>query len=250
MSPRSRILPTLALAAIGTLLVACADSDADSGDLTADASSSQAASAGVTQAALPDGVMALPEANGDDDVIIAEPGRYRVPLSDTLAFEVDLPKDVGLSYYEEGLYLGFDSTVLKTEVAGQSYGVPRDPCHSFTDVQPAGPTVDDLVKAIRNESVYRVSRPEPVEIDGAAGQYVELRIPARYDASTCTEGQLGLPGNLGSNNNMEPGYVGLWWILDVAGERTVIQAFCAECDEHTTQLITSTVQHITFTPTS
>jgi hypothetical protein len=231
--------------------VACADSDADSGDLTADAPSSRAASTSATQAALPDGILALPEAEGaDEDAIIAEPGRYRVPLSDTLALEVDLPKDTGLSYYEEGVYLGFDTMVLKTEVAGESYGVPADPCHSFNDVRPAGSSVEDLVTAIRKEPVYRVSRPEPVEIDGAAGQYLELRIPAKVDASTCTESQLGLPGNLGSNNNMEPGYVGLWWILDVEGERTVIQAFCGKCDAPTAERITRTVRQITFTSTS
>ena len=199
------------------------------------------------QVALPEGVLRLPAPGPADEITIAEPGRYRVPLGDVGSFDIDLPQ--GSSVSGDGLYTTLGSTTLKTELAGESYGVPADPCHSYRDVQPAGPTVDDLVSAIRNEPAYRVSRREAVEIDGAAGQYLEIRLPAEYDVSTCTENQLGLPGNVGSNNNMEPGYVGRWWILDVAGQRTVLQAFCAPCEAPTTEEVTDMVEGISFTST-
>ena len=35
-----------------------------------------------------------------------------------------------------------------------------------------------------------------------------------------------MPGNPGTSNNMAPGYVGDWWILDVDGQRVVVQQYC------------------------
>jgi hypothetical protein len=235
-----------ALAVVGTLGIALLMANDGGGNAQPVKDPSDPVS--TDQVALPEGVLPLPAPDQADEITITEPGRYRVPLSDTRSFDVDLPQGTGVS--GDGLYTALGSTTLKTELAGESYGVPADPCHSYRDVQPAGPTVDDLVSAIRNEPAYRVSLPEAVEIDGAAGQYLEIRLPAEYDVSTCTENQLGLPGNVGSNNNMEPGYVGRWWILDVEGERTVLQAFCAQCEAPTPEEVTDMVEGISFTSTS
>jgi hypothetical protein len=193
---------------------------------------------------VPEGLLPLPTPDANDEAIVADAGRYRVPLNDTLSLDVDLPEKTTVN--SGGLYLQLENTIVKPEVAGDTYGVPRDPCHSFNDLRPVGATVDDLVKAIREVPIYRTTRPRPVEIGGAAGQYLEVRVPAGYDASPCTDQQVGLPGNPGANNNMEPGYVGRWWILDVAGQRTVIQAFCAQCDDKTTRRTTRMVENATF----
>jgi hypothetical protein len=249
MSRRSRILHfTTTLAAMGTLLTACADSDADAGDLKAALPSPQAASSTPSKAALPDGVLPLPGPDANDETVITEAGRYRIPLSDTLSLDVDLPSRTGVN--GDGLYLQFEDTILKVESAGDDYGVPTDPCHGFTTIEPAGAGVDGLVAAISNQPIYLTRLPRPVEIGGAAGQYVKVQIPRGYDASSCTDSQVGLPGNPGSNNNMEPGYVGQWWILDVAGQRTVLQAFCAQCDDPTSKRMARMIKNITFTPTT
>jgi hypothetical protein len=252
MSRATRILrPTVALAALctmsATLLAACGGDDKDSSDVAADAPSSQEASPTPSPVVLPAGVLALPEPNAEDETVITEPGRYRVALSDTLAFEADLPVDTSVN--GDGLYIIYKDTVLKVEPAGERYGVPSDPCNGFEAIAAAGPTVEDLVTAIRAQSIYRTSRPEPVEVDGAAGTYLEVRIPAKYDASACADDQVGLPGNPDSNNNMAPGYVGRWWVLDVDGQRTVAQAFCGPCDGGGLETMTGVVQGITFTPT-
>jgi hypothetical protein len=199
------------------------------------------------QVALPAGVLALPESDGVEDAVVLEAGRYRVPLSDTLSFDVDVPP--GTEANNGGLYLAVEETVLKVEAAGQDYGVPSDPCSAYTRIEPAGPTVGNLVGAIRNQPIYRASRPEPIEFAGAVGQYVELRIPRAYDASSCGDGQVGLPGNPGSNNNMSPGYVGHWWIVEVEGQRAVVQTLCDQCDPEPSEPIARMVQSITFTPT-
>jgi hypothetical protein len=191
---------------------------------------------------LPGGVLALPE---DDDVLL-DAGRYHVPLDDYLAFEVDLPQDASSS--SGGLYLASDKNVLKVELADEEYGTPTDPC-TAQFVMPVGPTVRDLVEAIRSEPLYRVSRPEPVEISGAKGTYLELRVPAGYDALPCEASEVGMPGNPRTSNNMPPGYVGYWWILDVDGQRVVAQQYCHHCTAGDEDSLAATVQGITFTST-
>ena len=64
-------------------------------------------------------------------------------------------------------------------------GVYSDPCHwdvlgtggaDVGDVE-VGPTVDDLVAALRANTFYTSSEPTPVTIDGYAGQELELQLP-------------------------------------------------------------------------
>jgi hypothetical protein len=255
MSPRSRILrPTIALAAAGALLAACADSDADPTAETADASAVQATSPTPTdegstqtdQVGLPAGVLPLPEPDVRDEAVVTEAGRYRIRLSDTLSADVDLPVETVVN--SDGLYLQLGDGLVKVEAAGQRYGVPPDPCHAFNDIQPAGTTDQDLVTAIRNQPLYRTSRPAAVTIGGTTGRHLQLRVPRGFDASTCTDGQVGLPGNPGSSNNMEPGYAGHWWILDAAGQRAVVQTYCDQCDPSTSSRLDGVVHSITFTP--
>jgi hypothetical protein len=249
MSRRSRILrPIVALAAMSFLLAACADGDADSSDVTAKEPSPRAAGSTPSQVSLPDGILPLPEANADDEAVVSKPGRYRVALDDTRAFDVELP--VGTNVNSDGLYLAYKDTILKAETADERYGVPDDPCVAFNFIKAVGPTVDDLVTAIRGQSLYRVRHRAPVEIDGAAGQYLELQLPPEFDATPCVDEQLGLPGNPESNNNMAPGYVGRWWIVDVDGQRTVVQVFAERRDAEGFEQMTDVARAITFTPTS
>lgn len=244
MTRRTRILNLpIALAAVGALLAGCsedtADAQGDARDTGSDSSSSPAAAS-----PRPAGVKALPE-KGADSVLDA--GRYRVPLNDNLAYEIDLPQ--GTLTDGDPLYIQADKTIIKSEIAGNEYGIPTDPCGAYGDIDATGPTVEDLVTAIRNEPTYQVDRPRPVTIDGAPGQHLQIRIPAGYDATDCTDQQLGLPGNPVTNNNMEPGYLGHWWILDVDGQRVVLQTLCAGCDTDAAAAFNDTIESITFTTT-
>ncbi len=210
MSPRSRILrPAIALTALASLLAACADNDADPSDETADTSASQGGSTTPSdeesrlteKIVLPAGVLALPEPDGDEDAVVLEAGRW-VPLSETLSFDVDVPP--GTEASNGGLYLAVQETVLKVEAAGEDYGVPSDPCSAYTDIEPAGPTVDNLVGAIRNQPIYRAGRPEPIEFEGAGGQYFELRIPRGYDAPRAATARSGSPVILARTTTCRP----------------------------------------------
>ena len=195
---------------------------------------------------LPDGVRALPAPQAGQAPRPLAAGRYQVPLTGSLAFEVDLPR--GTTADNDGLYLQMKDGILKVEAAGTAYGVPVDACH-VQRIEPVGPTVQDLVTAIGKETVYRVSAPQPVDIDGAHGTYLEMRIPAAYDSTGCDGGQVGLPGNPDTTNNMPPGYAGGWWILDVDGQRVVAHQLCDHCGPGSTRDLTNAVRGITFTST-
>lgn len=251
MSRRNRILhSTIALAAAAAVLSSCSEDDADASSPSVAASSMDVAAATPTasQVALPDGVLPLPSPDANDDIVIDQPGRYRIALSDALSLDIDLPQSAAL--YNDGLYVRLGDTYLKLESAGDTYGVPDDPCHGPHYLRAPRAGVDALVRAITSQRPYTATSPRPVEVSGAQGQYLELRIPRSYDASKCVDSQVGLPGNSGTNNNMAPGYVGDWWIVDVGGQRAVLQAFCEKCDDPTTEGMTRMVRSVTFTPTS
>jgi hypothetical protein len=254
MSRRTPILHTsITFAAVGILLGACgagggASSEAD-GAASQSSGSPQAgqSSSGTETVALPEGVLALPKTPEGQEPAPLDAGRYRVPLSDSLAFDVDLPR--GTTSNSDGLYLQSRPNILKVELAGKDYGVPSDPCQGQY-VEPAGPSVADLVKAIRRQPVYRVSHVEPVTIGGARGTHLQIAIPAGYDATKCRGSQVGLPGSPDTINNMPPGYVSDWWVLGTHGHRVVAQEFCDGCTAEQRNRVARQVQNIVFRPTS
>jgi hypothetical protein len=266
--PTKTLRTPIALAAVSILLAACSETAAnDDNETVADAPSSDTSRAEeatppaeessspaeettipAVQFALPNGVLPLPPPDDEGEAPPLEAGRYQVALNDALALEIDLPQ--GTYAHSEGLYLQMeDGTILKVEHAGEEYGVPIHPC---TDQFPApvGPTVRDLVDAIRAEPLYRVSAPEPAGIGSAESTHLEIRIPAGYNSDACHGSEVGMPGNPSTSNNMAPGYLGDWWILDVEGERVVVQRFCDGCATGAADRAATSVRNITFSPAS
>ena len=114
-------------------------------------------------------------------------------------------------------------------------GVFRDPCHwdvlgtgrtEVGDVK-VGPTVDDLVAALRANTFYTSSVAKPVTIDGYAGQELELQLPndpfTRCDKDDPTD-----PGGhafvfSGPAGLYAQGPANIWhlYILDVEGVRLI-----------------------------
>lgn len=235
---------SVALAAATALLGACSDTDADDDKAAAAPSSTTTTPATSPSPELPDGVLALPErAAGETSVDVAA-GRYRVPLDDALAFDVTLPE--GTTAHDDGLFLATKSFVLKTELAGEEYGVPRDPCLDKR-IEPAGTTVEDLVAALSDLPAYEVSPPKAVELGGAKGAYLEARVPRSYDDSRCTDGAVQLPGNPDTGVGGPAPYLGRWWVLDVDGRRVVVQQNCWGCGEREFRSAPGTPQSIAFT---
>ena len=90
---------------------------------------------------------------------------------------------------------------------------------------PLGPTVSDLVQAIVTHTAWTAGAPTDITIDGHAGQRVEFAIPSdaklangQFCLSLNTDGTCGIWG-------WSPGQTFDWSIVDVGGQRLVIDAF-------------------------
>ncbi|WP_158296508.1 hypothetical protein [Nocardioides albidus] len=243
MSPRTIATRAAAVAALLPLIAACSDDDVPA---TAPDSSSAAATP-TEEAVLPDGVLALPERAAGETSVDLDPGRYHIALDDTLSFDVDLP--AGTTAHDDGLFLATPSFVLKTELAGDQYGVPRDPCTDQV-IEPTGTTVEDLVAALSDLPAYEVSPPRATQLGGADGAYLEVRLARTYDDASCTGGAVQLPSNPETAVSGPAPYLGRWWVLDVDGRRVVVQQNCWGCTRDEFDTDTHTTQSITFTPGS
>jgi len=99
--------------------------------------------------------------------------------------------------------------------------VARDACTSSDSrLFDPGPTVQDLANALVAQKSTRASAPKPVTLAGQEGLYVKLASP--HDTSSCED--LGhiweSPGGRGPGSDQ----VDLVWILDVDGQRVVVDA--------------------------
>jgi hypothetical protein len=179
---------------------------------------------------LPDGILAA--------------GTYRAtPFRSTPELTVTLTVPAGWTGFQNWAILGPNGTGAPTGI-GVGFlkvdGVFSDPCHwdadgtgSFTqlgDVE-VGPTVDDLVAALRANSSYVVTTPAAVTLSGFAGQRLDIQMPTDLDPTTCDRGP-GDPTGLyyvftGANGEgglyaQGPRQIYHEWILDVAGQRMLV----------------------------
>lgn len=103
--------------------------------------------------------------------------------------------------------------------------VNTDPCTTWQVdegwVDP-GPGVDDLAQALVENSVGPVSGPEPVRVGGYSG--VHLRITTPRARGGC-DGTTSWESLTGDRSERHAASVDHLWILDVAGERLVLDAF-------------------------
>ena len=114
-------------------------------------------------------------------------------------------------------------------------GVYSDPCHwdwndtghpDISDVK-VGPSVDDLVAALRANTYYRSTAAKPVTIDGFSGQELELQMPGGSYAH-CDKDDPNDPGGhvfpfSGGPGLYTQGPANRWhlYILDVNGTRLI-----------------------------
>ena len=87
-----------------------------------------------------------------------------------------------------------------------------------------------LVAALSAQRTTRTSKPVPVTLDGHHGSYLELTVPATVRVARCADGYFmpweGKPAD--AQHSVEtPGTVEHLWILDVDGQRVVLDAIAA-----------------------
>jgi hypothetical protein len=119
---------------------------------------------------------------------------------------------------------------------GQVY---RDPCHWHGQGFDPGPSVANLVAALVAQKMRNATRPTDVTLAGYAGTYLEWSVPAGMKSSTWTDFDacdLAADGvhrdfanwlsNDGQAESYEqvPGQVDQLWVIDVNGQRLVVDA--------------------------
>lgn len=120
----------------------------------------------------------------------------------------------------------------------QVRGLHSDPCHGTTADVPVGPSVADLVTALRQQTAYETSTPVPTTLSGFSGQLIDVLMPTDVDFATCTNGGAGGPevapgsGGFFIWEAINPGDANIYAqgpgdrfhlrILDVGGSRVVV----------------------------
>jgi hypothetical protein len=113
-----------------------------------------------------------------------------------------------------------------------------DPCHWHGNLVDPGPTVEDLVSALSAQKMRHATKPIDVTLGGHDGQYLEWSVPddmvvtGDADFKGCdvepSNGHLDFvswTGNSqGERYQQVAGQVDRLWILDVDGQRLVVDA--------------------------
>jgi len=102
------------------------------------------------------------------------------------------------------------------------------PCHwkGKTMVDP-GSTVNGLVSALAKQPLRRARTPRDVVLAGFAGKYLQLSVPGHVNFADCDEGYFETWTALGWGSDryqQGPGQIDRIWILNVKGQRLVIDA--------------------------
>lgn len=116
--------------------------------------------------------------------------------------------------------------------------VPTDPCHWQGQMVDPGSGVEDLVAALSVQATRSASTPIDVTLGGHRGRYLEWSVPADMEVTGNADfqgcdawpdnGHLDfvswLGNGMGERYQQVPGQVDRLWILDVDGQRLVVDA--------------------------
>jgi hypothetical protein len=113
---------------------------------------------------------------------------------------------------------------ISTWAVGNVFG---NPCHSNGTLldPPIDSSVHGLVAGLASQKGHPATTPTDVEIDGYAGEYMEMTVPAGIHEADCDHGEFRTWADpYGCCRNLEAGQRDLLWIVDVDGARLVIDA--------------------------
>ena len=122
-----------------------------------------------------------------------------------------------------------------------------DPCLRTGTADP-GSTVDDFLSALDAQLVTDLSQPEPVNIGGFDGQYVELAVDPGYRYESCRDRELRLWAS-GPSTDGPIGRLQRYWVVQVGEDRVVISVLLP--DDATPEMVarfTDVVETATFSP--
>lgn len=114
--------------------------------------------------------------------------------------------------------------------------VPRDPCQWSSTLEDPGPSVDDLVSALVAQAQRDASVPTDVLLAGYPGRYLEWSVPddavvtgdADFEGCDIQEGHADFVSwfgdGYGERYQQVAGQIDRLWVLDVDGQRLVVDA--------------------------
>ena len=162
----------------------------------------------------------------DKDEVL-EPGRYAISALGLPDFNashritIDVPDG----------YRGFAESVVLNTASGSgvslwSVGSTFGDACNWSGTESAISSADDLVAALAGQQGLRPSAPTNVTVDGFAGTYMELTLPAGTDLGRCDKGKFQLWANAegGARYLNDVGQTDRLWILEVDGTPLVIDS--------------------------
>ena len=164
--------------------------------------------------------------SGDvDGYMQLEAGRYitdpafEVPV--TFSVPAGLEGTVGGPYLAELAWSDSKAIAITFGIFRDVYADPCFPGLGFVS-PPVGPTVDDLAAALTSMPGVTATAPVDVTIDGHSGKQLTLTAPADFTGCSIANGYSIWAFPLGAVKTMVPAETTRVWILDVDGERLVI----------------------------
>jgi hypothetical protein len=230
--PRPEVVPAV-LVTLGLLLTGCTDSsDPEAGGTPTSAASSAPTSSDPSESqAAHDYTVIDPEFYS-----VLDAGRYALapigPNAGPLAV-VDVPD----GYISSGPFLfpAGKGTHEHAACCSVGYwtvaGVYKNPCDISHGWPKLGPSVNDMVRALAAQPLTTTTKPTPVTVGGYDGVYLKRTMaPGDLDVRTCTGKSIAYwesdPGTRYLSAD-ESGVVDRLWILNVDGERVVLDAAVA-----------------------
>lgn len=187
-------------------------------------SSGPTATPTVTMTAEPTATPA-PRLNGQEPL---DAGRYQVNAG--LSTDVTVAVPSGWSAGGDWVVIGPRGNDEPDGMAIRFYTIPNlaaNPlAHSEGNLDPpVGPTVDDMVQAIVAHPAWTATEPTDVTIDGHAGQLVAITIPMDAVLPADDTFYLYAEPSGGGIWGWAPGQTFDWYIVDVDGQRLIIDSF-------------------------
>lgn len=165
---------------------------------------------------------------GDRELLAA--GRYRVVDAGIGPIEVSVEVPAGWSSSANWVVIGPLGNDEPDGMAIRFYTIPNLAANPLSHADgnldpPVGPTVDDLVQAIVTHPGWTATEPTDITIDGHAGQLVTIMIPLDVELPADDTFYFYAEPDRGGIWGFAPGQTFDWYIVDVDGQRLIIDAF-------------------------
>jgi hypothetical protein len=242
----SRGLSVLASAVGAILLVCgCATGSTSTGSAAASGSAASQSASSTAQASNASATVfgsTTPSPETDSDTVSLAAGEHRALVwgaGSYPAFTVVVP--AGWYELKDHFVVKYPDAVSPGPVLGLSVWdvgrIPRDPCKWQSTLRDAGPGVEALVAAIVAQKGRNATAPVKVTLAGQPGQFLTWSVPAWQvtgdgDFAGCDDPGSGHhdfvswfgSGGSGERWEQEAGQVDRLWVLDVKGQRLVVDA--------------------------